>query len=156
MPDAPGTRRAPRTLIVGSSGLTGAHAALHLRAQGEDVTLMSRTRPAPPSLSSFPHLAADYTAPDFDRALLAGFDQMVFAAGADLRQLPPGTDEEAFYQRVNSEAIPRFFALALCAPRTTPTCFAGGRPAQIGMVSKVSHSDLAAVWPGSRCARRSR
>jgi nucleoside-diphosphate-sugar epimerase len=36
----------------------------------------------------------------------------VFAAGADIRQLAPGVDEADFFQRVNSEAIPRFFERA--------------------------------------------
>jgi len=37
---------------------------------------------------------------------------LVFAAGADIRQLPPGAEDAAFFERVNTQAIPRFFQRA--------------------------------------------
>lgn len=101
-----------RILVVGGTGLTGAHAALYLHEQGHDVTLMSRTAPATQPLRAFAHIAADYTDPQLQADLLSGFEQLVFAAGADLRQLPPGGDEAEFYQRANIEGIPRFFRQA--------------------------------------------
>lgn len=101
-----------RILVVGGTGLTGAHAALHLRAIGHEVTLMSRNKPSLAALQDFPHRAADYTDPQFNAADLNGFEQLVFAAGADLRLLPPDEDESTFYERVNVQAIPRFFDTA--------------------------------------------
>ena len=99
-------------LIVGGTGLTGAHAALHLRAQGHDVTLMSRNAPGPVCLADFPHRVANYVDNAVSEDVLAEFDHMVFAAGADIRQFPPGEDEEDYYNRVNIEAIPAFFRSA--------------------------------------------
>jgi nucleoside-diphosphate-sugar epimerase len=104
-----------RVLVVGGTGLTGAHAALHLRELGHEVTLMSRSAPEAESLRGFPHRAADYADPLLSPDLVAGFEQLVFAAGADLRQLPKGEDEATFYQRANVEGIPRFFQLARAA-----------------------------------------
>lgn len=101
-----------RILIVGGTGLTGAHAALFLRAQGHAVTLMSRKAPDADVLQGFNHICADYTDPALTTKPLAAFDQLVFAAGADLRRLPGGADEAAFYRRANVEGIPRFFRLA--------------------------------------------
>jgi nucleoside-diphosphate-sugar epimerase len=99
-------------LIVGGTGLTGAHAALHLRDQGHAVTLMSRQRAAMACLQDFPHIAANYVDNDVSAETLATFDSMVFAAGADIRQFPPGEDEVAFYERVNVQGIPDFFRSA--------------------------------------------
>ena len=99
-------------LIVGGTGLTGAHAALHLRDLGHNVTLMSRSVPEAECLQGFEHLAANYVddIPSLD--VLSAYDQMVFAAGADIRQLPPAVDEAAFYEKVNVQAIPQFFERA--------------------------------------------
>jgi len=76
---------------------------------------MSRSAPGLACLRDFAHIAGSYVADDIPTETLSAFDQMVFAAGADIRQLPPGEDEAAFYQRVNTEAIPRFFARAKAA-----------------------------------------
>jgi dihydroflavonol-4-reductase len=99
-------------LIAGGTGLTGAHAALHLRDLGHNVTLMSRSAPEAACLQDFEHLAADYVADTLPLETLARFDQLVFAAGADIRQLPPAADEAAFYEQVNVRAIPHFFERA--------------------------------------------
>jgi len=99
-------------LLVGGTGLTGAHSALYLRSLGHSVTLMSRTPPALECLHGFSHLAGSYIEDDVPAAALGEFDQMVFAAGADIRQLPPGTDDAAFFERANTVAIPRFFQRA--------------------------------------------
>ena len=101
-----------KVLIMGGTGLTGAHAALHLRAQGHQVTLASRSRPALPVLADFDHILGSYSDTGFPLDRLQDFDSLVFAAGADIRQLPAGEDEESFFHRVNAEAIPRFFAHA--------------------------------------------
>jgi len=101
-----------KTLIIGGTGLTGAHAALHLRDAGHDVTLLSRSAPQVNCLRGFAHLAGNYVDDDLPFEVLGKFDQLVFAAGADIRQLPPGTDEAEFFERVNTQAIPRFFKRA--------------------------------------------
>jgi nucleoside-diphosphate-sugar epimerase len=101
-----------RTLIVGGTGLTGAHAALHLRDAGHEVTLMSRSAPALECLQGFDYIIGSYIGDEVSSDALSAFDHMVFAAGADIRQVPGGEDEAAFYQRVNVEAIPRFFERA--------------------------------------------
>lgn len=99
-------------LVVGGTGLTGAHSALHLRDLGHDVTIMSRSPTTLDCLSDFDHITANYADNDVSSKTLGKFEQMVFAAGADIRQFPPGEDEYAFYKRVNSEGIPAFFRTA--------------------------------------------
>ncbi len=106
-------------LVVGGTGLTGAHAALYLRDQGHDVTIMSRKAPEMACLQGLPHIAADYVDNDVSAETLAHFDSMVFAAGADIRQFPPGEDEAGFYERVNIQGIPNFFRSARDAGITT-------------------------------------
>jgi nucleoside-diphosphate-sugar epimerase len=101
-----------KTLMVGGTGLTGTHASLYLREQGHDVTIVSRSRVDNPLLQDFGHLAGSYTTDDLSVAQLEGFDNLVFAAGADIRQLPPDVDEADFFQQVNARAIPRFFEMA--------------------------------------------
>jgi len=101
-----------KILVVGGTGLTGAHAALHLRDLGHEITLMSRAAPSLECLKHFDHIAASYVNNDVPDAHLGQFEQMVFAAGADIRQLPQGEDEEAFFTRANTEGIPAFFASA--------------------------------------------
>lgn len=101
-----------KILIVGGTGLTGAHAALHLSQRGHTVTIMSRSKPVIPALASFAHIEGNYVDAPPSIDALAAFDQMVFAAGADLRQLPENEDEAAFFERVNVQAIPAFFARA--------------------------------------------
>lgn len=100
------------TLIVGGTGLTGVHAALHLRDCGHSVTIASRSPPSLECLKGFSHLVADYlNNEDLPLDVLSGFDALIFAAGADIRQYPRDgeEDEASFYTRVNSEGIPRFF-----------------------------------------------
>ncbi|MCA3924320.1 NAD(P)-dependent oxidoreductase, partial [Burkholderia sp.] len=101
-----------KILIVGGTGLIGGHAALHLHAQGNPVTLAARKAPtAGSALAQFDVLQRDYVAGNFTRDDLAPFDAVVFAAGNDIRHLPPGTDEAAHWERANVDAVPRFFAL---------------------------------------------
>ncbi|CAB3792672.1 hypothetical protein LMG28688_03588 [Paraburkholderia caffeinitolerans] len=103
-------------LIIGGTGLIGGHAALYLKDQGNTVTLAARKPVAPGSaLAQFAVLQRDYIAGDFTREDLARFDAIVFAAGNDIRHLPPGTDEAAHWERANVDAVPRFFELARAA-----------------------------------------
>lgn len=104
-----------KILIVGGTGLTGAHAALSLKADGHDVTLVSRNQPANPLLADFSTLIGSYLDDSIATESLAGFDAMVFAAGADIRQWDREEDEEAFFMRANAEGVPRFFERARSA-----------------------------------------
>lgn len=100
-------------LIVGGTGLTGAHAAFYLRDQGHDVTIMSRSAlPADSVLAGFPHLKGSYIGDAVSVDDLRGFDAMVFCAAVDIRCVPPDTDPNQFYHDANTIAVPRFFEKA--------------------------------------------
>lgn len=101
-----------KTLIVGGTGLSGATTAQLLQQRGHTVTLMARNPPDNPALADYPFLAGDYMEGDVGADRLAGFDALVFAAGADIRMLPEGETPEDFFDRANARAIPRFFATA--------------------------------------------
>ncbi len=101
-----------KILIVGGTGLSGATTACLLRERGHDVSLMARAAPTNPSLADFPYIAGNYMDDDFDTTALSGFDGLVFAAGADIRMLPEDTAPADFFQRANTEAIPKFFSAA--------------------------------------------
>jgi dihydroflavonol-4-reductase len=100
-------------LVVGGTGLIGGHAALHLASLGHRVTIAAR-KPAQEgsALTKLPFLELDYVNAPARPRVLKTFDAMVFAAGNDIRHLPPGTDEAAHWQRANVEAVPAFFAQA--------------------------------------------
>ncbi|PZX27025.1 Nucleoside-diphosphate-sugar epimerase [Cupriavidus phytorum] len=102
-----------KILIVGGTGMIGGHAALHLRRRGNDVTIAGRNRPvAGTPLGELDFLRCDYIANDLPAARLAAFDALVFAAGNDVRHVPPGGDEAAHWERANVEGVPRFFRTA--------------------------------------------
>lgn len=117
-----------KILIVGGTGLTGAHAALHLEQLGHNITLLARKQPAVPCLQHFPFIGGDYLDASFPVEALRGFDGLLFAAGADIRQLPPGEDEQAFYQRTNVEGVPRFIAKAKAAGIRKAVCIGSYYP----------------------------
>lgn len=99
-------------LVVGGAGLIGGAAALHLAGLGHAVTISGRNAPIAPELVRLPFLKASFLEDDLDHATLARFDTLVFAAGNDVRQLPPGADEGAYFHRANSIGVPAFFARA--------------------------------------------
>ena len=102
-----------KILVVGGTGLIGGHAALHLRQLGHNVTLAARKPPpATTELAKLPLLVGDYLANDFSAKTLSAFDALVFAAGNDVRHVPPGADEAEHWQRANVEGVPSFFLLA--------------------------------------------
>ena len=102
-----------KILVIGGTGMIGAHAALHLAAQGHDVTVSGRKPPQPTTeLSRLPFLPGDYIEGSFTTQDLTGFDGIIFAAGADFRHVPKGADHEAYVLRANAEAVPQFAALA--------------------------------------------
>jgi len=102
-----------KILLVGGSGMIGAHAALLLREHGDDVTVAARGALSDDSpVAGFPLLVGDYTVPTFTAEQLRGFDGVVFAAGQDPRHRTDGGDDEAFWETTQSVGVPRFAALA--------------------------------------------
>lgn len=102
-----------KVLVVGGTGALGGHAALHLAAQGHEVTIGGRNpaNPATP-MAAMPFLKGDYVAGDYTAERLAGFDWVVFAAGNDPRHIPADADFVAFLHKANHVAVPAFFAAA--------------------------------------------
>lgn len=103
-----------KVLVVGGTGLIGGEIALHLHRSGHAVSIMSRKPSTVPVLAELPFVGTDYINDDVSDGRLRGFDWLVFAAAADIRNLPRDGSEtpEAFYTRANTQAIPRFFAAA--------------------------------------------
>lgn len=103
-----------KVLVVGGTGALGGHAALHLAAQGHDVTITGRGAGAPAgtALTGLGYMRGDYVSGDFTPAQLAGFDWVVFAAGNDPRHVPEGADFADWLYRANHVAVPAFFAAA--------------------------------------------
>jgi nucleoside-diphosphate-sugar epimerase len=101
---------------VGGTGGIGGFVALALAREGHDVTLAARHRAGVSSpVAKLPILLGSYSDGDFTREQLGRFENVVFSACNDPRQLPPGSTSEqeaAYYQRVNSVGVPRFVALA--------------------------------------------
>ena len=102
-----------RILVIGGTGLVGGHAALYLSQQGHEVTIAGRGPAATGSaLAKLKQIQGDYVSGGFTREQWTGYDALVFAAGQDIRHVPEGDDQDAHWQRANTEAIPRFFELA--------------------------------------------
>ena len=103
-----------KVLVVGGTGLIGGEIALHLQENGHAVTIMSRQPSKVPKLAQLPFLQGNYIEDDVTDGRLQGFDWLVFAAAADIRNLPRdgSVTPEAFYTRANDEAVPRFFKAA--------------------------------------------
>lgn len=103
-----------KVIVIGGSGLIGGDAALELQRQGHEVTIMSRRQPEAPALAALPWVAGDYINDNLSDGRLQGFDAMVFAAAADIRNVPQdGSVEPAeFYRQTNDIAVPRAFEAA--------------------------------------------
>ncbi|NWK96112.1 nucleoside-diphosphate sugar epimerase [Sphingobium lactosutens] len=100
-----------KLLIIGGTGALGGHAAIHMAAQGHEVSIAGRNAPhAATPMASMPFLKGDYVAGDFSPDRLAGFDWVIFAAGNDPRHVPQGSDFDAFLLKANHEAVPALFA----------------------------------------------
>lgn len=103
-----------KVLVVGGSGLIGGEAALYLSELGHDVTVMARKPAVAPALAALSFMKGDYVHDDFSDDRLGSFDWLVFAAAADIRNVPmdgsisPGE----FYTKYNDEAVPQFFQAA--------------------------------------------
>ncbi|MCL2533644.1 MAG: NAD(P)-dependent oxidoreductase [Nocardiaceae bacterium] len=102
-----------KILIVGGTGMIGAHTAIHLRDAGNDVTVAARNPLAEDSpVQDFPVLLGDYTEQTFTAEQLAPFEAIVFAAGQDIRHMGRDVDEAEFWEKTQSGGVPRFAALA--------------------------------------------
>ena len=103
-----------KVLIVGGSGLIGGDIALHLQSQGHDITIMARKPPTVPKLAAMAFMQGDYINDTISSDQLAAFDWLVFAAAADIRNVPMdgSITPQAFYTKANDEAVPRFFRAA--------------------------------------------
>ncbi len=101
-----------KILVVGGAGLIGGHTAIHLASLDHEVTIAGRHAPTAPSLKRLAFARCDYLANDFGKAELSRFDTLVFAAGNDIRQFPPGEDESAYFERANTIGVPAFFERA--------------------------------------------
>lgn len=102
-----------KILIIGGTGMIGAHAALHLREHGDDVTIAARGEiPGNSPVAGFPLLTGDYTVPTFTREQLSGFDGIVFSAGQDVRHKKTDDDPQKFWADTQIEGVPRFAELA--------------------------------------------
>ena len=90
-----------KVLVVGGTGLIGGEIALHLQENGHSVTIMSRQPSKVPKLAQLPFLQGNYIEDDVADGRLQGFDWLVFAAAADIRNLPQdgSVTAEAFYAR---------------------------------------------------------
>ncbi|MDT0574934.1 NAD(P)-dependent oxidoreductase [Croceicoccus sp. F390] len=104
-----------KILVVGGAGMIGGDAALHLAAQGHDVTIAGRTPPvADTPLAQLPFERVDYVKGEYNRHALRGFDALVFTAGNDVRHIPEGQGAD-YWKEANSKGIPRFFEAAKAA-----------------------------------------
>ncbi|KAM0335327.1 hypothetical protein ACHAQA_000372 [Verticillium albo-atrum] len=105
-----------KVLIVGGAGMIGGHAALYLQSKGHQVTVAGRRRPeSVPALAALPFLKVNYIENDLAPDQLAGFDAVVFTAGADARHVPPGEDANTYLLHSNGVAVPAFAELARSA-----------------------------------------
>jgi len=97
-----------KILVVGGTGLIGAHAAQYLSEQGCEVTIGARKPPPSSSLlSEFPVVLGDYTK-GFAEGSVGAFDVVVFSAGNDVRHLESEDDQASFWLRTQIEGVPKF------------------------------------------------
>ena len=131
-------------LIVGGTGFLGYHATLELLRRGHRVSALAL--PPLPATGLLPGevrvIFADVNAlPDADLAvLLAGYDAVVFAAGADDRVTPKRPAYDFFY-KANVASAARFFRLARAA----------GVRRGVLLGSYFAHFDR--LWPEMRLAQ---
>ncbi|TCN49811.1 nucleoside-diphosphate-sugar epimerase [Rhodococcus sp. SMB37] len=129
-----------KILVIGGTGMIGAHAALELREHGDDVTVAGRgPLPGDSLVADFPLLTGDYTVPTFTREQLSGFEAIVFAAGQDPRHKTPEDDDAVFWETTQSVGVPRFAQLAKDA--------GVGRFVQVGSYYHQVRPEIAEVNP---------
>lgn len=102
-----------KILVMGGTGLIGGHIALRLASKGHEVTAGGRNAPAKGTpLAALSHIRVDFVNEEPSPTVLSKFDTMVFAAGNDIRHVPPGDDYYDHVWHANAVAQPRFFAAA--------------------------------------------
>lgn len=95
--------------------MIGSHIAARLRDRGDQVTIASRrpeTPHDPPNIAGIPRVAIDYTDAGLTAESLRGYDAIVFSAGNDIRHVNEDDESEDFWNKVQSEGVPRFARLA--------------------------------------------
>lgn len=104
-----------RVLVVGGTGMIGSHIAASLAARGDRVTVASRSIEGPfdpPAIAGIERVAIDYTDADLRAASLEAYEAVVFTAGNDIRHIAVDAESEELWERVQSQGVPRFAALA--------------------------------------------
>lgn len=100
-------------LIVGGTGPLGSAIAFHLQDEGHSVTISSRNRPKPNSIvAQLEWVRGNYLEETYDLRSLSDYDAIVFAAGSDMRHVPPGEDPDEHYLHANGVMVPKFATLA--------------------------------------------
>jgi nucleoside-diphosphate-sugar epimerase len=103
-----------KTLVVGGTGMIGAHIAENLHKHGHEVSVMSRSpelESDPPAISGMARIVGDYIA-GIDRDSLAPFTNVVFAAGQDIRHIDLERDTLELWLDIQGRAVPEFAAVA--------------------------------------------
>lgn len=135
-----------RVLVIGGTGLIGAHAAVLLDQLGHQVSVGGRQAPEAVSpVASLGFVEGDYARGDFNRGALEGFEAVVFAAGQDVRHVRPEDADADFWSRYQSHAVPE---LARTARDVGVTRFV-----QVGSCYHVVRPDLIATVPYVRARR---
>jgi nucleoside-diphosphate-sugar epimerase len=104
-----------KTLVIGGTGGIGGYIALELERLGHQVTISARHKPVNTPVAHMPVLVGSYYESGITPKQLEGFDNLIFSACNDIRQLPSGLDakgREDFYRRANSEGVPNFVRMA--------------------------------------------
>jgi len=104
-----------KTLIIGGTGGIGGYIALELERQGHQVTVSARNKPSGTPIAHMNFLKGSYFDGSITEDHLKGFDNLIFSACNDIRQLPPGLsekDEADYYHKANSIGVPRFIRMA--------------------------------------------
>jgi nucleoside-diphosphate-sugar epimerase len=104
-----------KTLIIGGTGGIGGYIALELEKLGHKVTISARNKPKNTPVAHMPVILGSYYDGSITTKQLEGFDNLIFSACNDIRQLPQGLDakgEAEFYHRANSVGVPTFIRMA--------------------------------------------
>ena len=99
-----------KTLVVGGTGMIGAHIAELLARHGHTVSVMSRsvgTDPSPGRIAGMPQITGDYLS-GISPLVLESFDTVVFSAGQDIRHVEPERDTAEVWAEIQGRAVTAF------------------------------------------------